>query len=144
MTCPSSKTLEAVPVVLSSSNQLLLCERGASKEQQKQSGFASQALNTAAEGSGQLILALPLSQNTLDSFVQGVDPASRAILTISAITQEEVGQVTSLSFRYHVFQYHFSCHQSRDNWVCSKTLMHHPGGHLHWCSGFSSYSSMAS
>ena len=58
-------------------------------------------VDAAAEGSAQLVVALPLSQSTLDSFVQGVNPANQAMLTLSAITQEEVGKVTSLSFRYY-------------------------------------------
>lgn len=96
---PSSKSLEAAPAVLSSSNQQLLIERGASKEQHKQFDSTSQVFDRASEGSGQLILALPLSRSTLENFVEGVAPANRAILTLSAITQDEVGQVTSLSFR---------------------------------------------
>ncbi|KAK9825995.1 hypothetical protein WJX74_003878 [Apatococcus lobatus] len=95
----SSNTLDAAPAGLSAGTSQLQCDRGACKDLQQHSITAYHVVNAAADGSAQLVVALPLSQTTLDSFVQGVNPAHQAVLTLSAITQEEVGKVTSLSFR---------------------------------------------
>ena len=99
----STNTLEAPPARLTASVQLPFSDREACKELQQQPKLASQVVDAATDGSAQLVVALPLSRSTLDSFVQGVNPANQAMLTLSAITQDEVGKVTSLSFRY--FQY---------------------------------------
>ncbi len=91
------------PRISSNSNQQLLSHADTAKQLMhdpsasrlsRENGFAVEA------PAPQLVLALPLTSSTLETFSQALSPASQAVLSLSVITQEDVGKVTSLTFRY--------------------------------------------